>query len=126
MHELAQQQRVAARLLLAGSAERILGIRRERLAYQPGRGVGTQGSGPDHGCERVGDDLANQRLVLARIRLSQANDQRHVEPLHPRQQVREPAQRRQIAPLQVIDCEQQRPAAGDVRRKPVETVQCRQ
>jgi hypothetical protein len=124
-HELAQEQRIAARFRVAGSAEVFIGIGREALAQKCGGRLNTQRRGPDHDGHRVGDDLG-ERPVLAGLLRLQASDHRNRQPLDPRQQVSEPAQRRQIGPVQVIEHEQERPARGEVRGQPVETVQCRE
>ena len=65
-------------------------------------------------------------MVFAGLRWTDRDQDRHIELLHPRQQIREPAQRRQIAPLQVVNHEQQPPALDEVYRQPVQPVQRRQ
>ena len=126
MHELAQQQRVTARLLVAGGAERIVGGGREGLSQERGGGLDAQRRGPDHGRERVRDDLVEQPGIFTRLARPEPDDDRKGKTLDARQQIGQPAHRRKIAPVQVVDREQQRPLSGEVRRQPVEPMQRRQ
>jgi hypothetical protein len=123
--QLAQQQRIAARLLVAGGAEAVVGVG-QALAHQPGGGRSAQGRGPDHGGERIGDDLADQARVGARLPAPQPHHHPDAQALHPGQQVGQPAQRGQVAPVQVVDGQQQPPAGGHIRGQPVQAVQARQ
>jgi hypothetical protein len=112
--------------MVAGGAEGVVGVRRQCFPYETGGGILAQRGRPNHGCERVRDDLPYQARVLSRLARSEADDDHEAQSLHPRQDVREPAQRGQVAPVQVVDGEQERAPRGDVRRQPVEAVQCRQ
>jgi hypothetical protein len=103
VYELAQEERIATGLFLAGSAESIVGNGRKRLSKEPGRGLAAQRSRPDHGRQGVGGDLVEQARVLAGFRWPEAHDDRDGEPLDARQQVRQPAQRGEIAPMQIVD-----------------------
>jgi len=125
-HELAQEQRIAARRFLAGGAEGILSLGREALAQKPDNRRGAQRSRADACGERIGDDLPDQARIRSRFRRPEADDDQKAEPLHPRQQIGQPAQRGQIAPVQVVDRQQERPARGEVRRQPIQTMQRRQ
>jgi hypothetical protein len=118
-----QEQRVAACDLVAGLAEGVLGIRRQRLARKLGGRALAQRGRPDDRGQRIRHDLREERGVLARLGLPDAGDDQHLEILDPGQQVREPAQRGQVGPVQVVDHEQERLLGGDVGRQPVETVQ---
>ena len=111
---------------MAGGAEGCVGTGREALAQKHGGHLDAQRRGPDHDGNRVGDDLGKQRPILAALLRPQASDHQDGQPLHPRQQVGEPAQRRQVGPVQVVEHEHERPARGEVRGQPIETVQRRQ
>jgi hypothetical protein len=50
----------------------------------------------------------------------------HREPVQAADQLAEPAQRRLVAPLQVVDHKQQRVAVGDVDGQPVQRVEDRE
>ena len=82
VHELAQQQRIAARLLSTSGAERVLGIGRQGLAYElSGRVVAQRGRPEDRG-QRVGDDLADERRVLPSLLASEADHHEQVQPVY--------------------------------------------
>ena len=74
MHQLTQEQRVAAGLLMAGHAERMLGLRRRALAQQPGGSINRQSPRSHDRRKRVRHDPADERLVLARLRRPQGSD----------------------------------------------------
>ena len=126
MHELAQQKRVPGRHLPAGRAERLVGIGSEYLPQESGGRLAAQQRRPNNGRHRIGDDPRQQTGILGRLVWAQPDDDEHAEPLHSWQQVGEEAQRRQVAPVQIVEREQERPARGEVRRQPVEAVQRRQ
>ena len=67
MHELTHEQWITGRLVPTGCAEGVLGVGRKSLAQKQGGGSGTQGSGPDHGRQRIGDDLPDQSWILSRV-----------------------------------------------------------
>ena len=91
MHELTHEQRITGRLFPAGCAEGVVGLGREGLTQKQGGGGGTQGSGPDHGRQRIGDDLPDQAGILSRFRWPEADEDQEAEPLHPWQEVGQPA-----------------------------------
>jgi hypothetical protein len=64
-----------------------------------------------------------QPLLGARLGRAQAAEHEHREAVQPAHQIGEPAERRWIRPVQVVDRQQQRPAGGEVRRQPEEAVQ---
>ena len=78
VHELAQEQRIPARLLPAGVAKGVVGRGGEGLAYDARRGLTRERRGPDHGGKRVGDDPVDELGILSGLRLSQADEQRDV------------------------------------------------
>ena len=106
MHELTQEQRIAGRLFPAGCAEGVLGVGREGLAQKQGGGGGTQGAGRitvASGSETIWPIKAG---ILSRFLRVQSHHDQEAEALHPWQEVGEPTQRGQIAPVQVVEREQ--------------------
>ena len=91
VHELTQEQRIAAGRFLAGGAEGIVSLGREALAQEPGDRLGAEGSGPDGCGERIGDDLPDQARILSRFRWPEPDEDQEAEPLHPWQEVGQPA-----------------------------------
>ena len=125
VHELAQEQRVAAGLLVAGGAESIVGLG-QGLAQELGGGLRAQRSRLDDRRQRVQDDLAKEASVSSRLAGPETDDHPDIESLDPRQEVGQPAQGRKVAPVQVVDRQQQPPVGGHVRRQPVKAVHRRQ
>jgi hypothetical protein len=125
VQELAQQQGIAGCRLVAGGAKRIVGIRREPFAHEPRCRLGGQRRGPNDARERIDEDPRQEVRILSLLG-PQPDDDAHGEPLHPRQEVGEEAQRGQVGPVQVVEREQQRSVRGEVRRQPVEPVQSRE
>ena len=117
-----QQQRVAARDLVAGRAERVFCHCCEVRAQELRHRVRAQRRRPDDGGERISHDLGQKRGILTRLALPDARDDHELELFDPRHQVGEPAQRRQVAPVQVVDHEQEGLLGGDVHGQPVEPV----
>ena len=68
-------------------------------------------------------DLRQQRGVGRRVAGAHARRDEHRLALEPSHEVGEEAQRRPVAPLQVVDLEQERALRGEVERQPVEAVQ---
>ena len=121
--QLAQQQRVAAGRLVAGGAERRVGAGAEALAHELiDRGEAQR---PRAQRERrgVAGDLAEQRRVGRRLAGAQRGGDERGDAVEPAGEVGEEAQRRAVAPVQVVDREQQRPLGGEVEREPEEPVQ---
>jgi hypothetical protein len=106
--------------------EAVFGGCREPLAHELGSRRQAQGCRPKDGNDWVGDDLSEQCRVLARLRVAEAGDKSQLEPLQARQEVGEPTKRRRVAPVEVVDREQQRPVGGGVGREPIEAVHHRQ
>jgi hypothetical protein len=122
MHEFAQQLWVPTGLLTTRSAEGVVGLARQDLVEEPRGRVPAKRGRPDHGRERVGDNLAEEAGVLSQLPRPKAEDDHQAQPLDPRQEVSQPAQRRQVAPVHVVDGEQERPAGSDVRCQPVQAM----
>jgi hypothetical protein len=124
--ELAQQQRVAAGGVVAGGAEQRVRGGAEPVAHEHGDGVRAQWAGADRQGRRVLRQLGDQAGVGARLGGAERGGEQDRQALQPPREVREEAQRRAVAPVQVVDGQQQRPLGGDVRGEPVEPVQRRE
>ena len=124
--QLAQIERVAARRRVAGSAKGLLGLRPEPLAHERAHGVGAQRDGADRDRGRVVGDLAQQRHVGPGLVRAHGGGHEDRLVLEPARKVGEKAQRRPVAPVQVVDRQQQRPLGGQVERDPVQAVQRRE
>ena len=121
--ELAQQQRVAARGLEAGRGERRLRLPAEAVRDQPGHGRLAQG--PRHDAERVRvrRELGDEHGIDAGLAAAQAQREHDPRPRQPAGDEREVAERRRVAPVEVVDDEQQPAVFGEVRGQPVEPVE---
>ena len=124
VQQLAHEQRVAAGGPVAGLAERAVGLGAEpagdELRRRPPRD-----SGPGR-TWAVAGSLAISASSAASVGGSPVRTRRgdeHRLALEPPHQVGEEAQRRAVAPVQVVDLEQQRALGGEVERQPVEAVQ---
>ena len=121
--ELAEQQRVAAGRGVAGVAERGLGRLAEPLAHQRLGAHAAQRAGLDGPRVRVVGDLGEQRRVGARLAAAHGHRQQDRQPFEPSREVGEEAQRRPVAPVEVVDGEQQRLLGREVRGEPEEPVE---
>ena len=122
--QLAQQQRVAAGRAGAGGAEALVGVVAEPRA-RPARATASALSGPGR-TERVAGSCAISAISAGSVpgsvlRSVAPTSDRHV--LEPADEVGEEAQRRAVAPVQVVHRQQHRPVRRDVRREPVEAVE---
>ena len=82
-------------------------------------------SGPGWSVSAAGscDDLGQQRRVGARLARPDGGGDQDRQPLQPPGEIGEEAQRRAVAPVQVVDREQQRPLAGEVGGEPEQAVE---
>ena len=120
--KLSQQQWIAAGDFVTRGAELVVGVPGERLAEESGGGAGAERRGPNDGRKRVGDHLAEEGNVRSLLGRPESDHDQELEGLCPRQEIREPAQGRQVAPVQVVDHDQGRATRRDIRREPVEAV----
>ena len=109
--QLAQQQRVAGRDVLAGGGEGAVGVAEQR-GHEPERAVGGQRLGPDGDGRRVLADLAQQQLVGVRLAGADRGRDQHGQRRDAAREVGDEAQRGGVAPLQVVDAEHERAARG--------------
>ena len=123
VHELADEQRVATRGLVAGLAERAVGLGAEPAGDEPPDGLLRQRAGPDVRGRGIVGDLGQQRRVGRRVAGPHGGADEDRLALQPAHEVGQEAQARAVAPVQVVDLEQQRALGGEVERQPVEPVQ---
>ena len=119
--ELAEQKAVALGHAPAGFGEDVVG-RRQHAGHDVASPFARQRSRPQRLAGRVRRDLREQ--VVGRARLPQAprDDDRDVHRGEALQQVQHEAQRRAIGPVGVVDDDQHRPGAREVRHHPEEAV----
>ena len=123
VQQLADEQRVAAGGAVARLPERAVGLAAQPARDEVADGVLAQRAGPDVCGGRVVGDLGQQRRVGRRVAAAHAGGDQHGLTFEPAHEVGEEAQRRAVAPLQVVDLEQQRALGREVERQPVQAVQ---
>jgi hypothetical protein len=120
--QVTEEQRVAARRLAARRGEariRVAEPRRHELGH---RGLAERRR--PHGlAQRVAGDLRDQRRVGPRLGGAQGRRHQHRRTLQPAHQVGHEAQRRPVAPLQVVEREQHGALLDQIQHRPVEAVQ---
>jgi hypothetical protein len=89
--------------------ERLVGLGAEAVADERGDGFSGERPGSERGRERIGGDLREQRRVGTSLRGTKRRDDEHRESLETPHEVGEETQRRLVAPVQVVDGEEQRP-----------------
>jgi hypothetical protein len=120
-----EQQRVATRGLQAGGDEAGVGVAEPVVDEVRDRRFAERGR-PHRLGQRVGGDLGEQLRVRARVGRAHARRDEHRRAFEPGGEIRDEAQRRPVAPLQVVDRDQHRPLVGQVERGPVQAVQDRE
>jgi hypothetical protein len=118
-----QQQRVAVGRGETCSAQLGIRPRRECGPHDGGRGGFRQRSGIQRTSKRVGAQRFRQDVVGAGLVGPPRDHEQDRQRLHPAQQVDQEAQRRLVGPVRVVNCQEQRPAFGDVDGHPVQPVQ---
>ena len=124
--QLAQQQRVAVRRAVACGNEGVVARLAEPLPHEVGHRFDVEGLRPHLHRGEVVDQLGQQPVHVVPLTRAQGRREQHGQALEPAQQVGEEPQRAGVAPLQVVDGEQQRTVGGQVDRQPVEAVQHRE
>ena len=126
VEERAEEQRVAAGRLVARVGELDVDVARERLADQRRGRVQRQRLRADHDRTRVADHLGDERLLVRLGGRARPDDDEDRQSLEPARGVAQPAKRCGVAPVQVVDGEQQRLARREVSGEPEEPVQRRE
>ena len=84
-----------------------------------------QGRRAEHCSRRIADDREQQLRVAAHARRPGGDEHEQRQALEPPLEMREPAKRGHVRPVQVVDGEERGPAERQVRRDPVEGVEHR-
>ena len=120
-HQLAQQERVAARGRVAGGGEVVGRIRDPRTDHGAGR-LGGEGSGPDDLCPGCGQRVEQVLIGTGLVGPGGAHHQ-HRELGHAVGHERQPSQRRGVGPVQIVGEQDDRLLGRQLRHQPVQTVQ---
>ena len=120
--QLAQQQRVAGRPLGHGGAELRVGVGAVMRGQQRGDAIAAEGRQPQDRCIEAVGDLVDQSGLPGRAR-AHRRDHQHPEAVEAAREVGQVPQRRLVAPVQVVDREDERPGLRSVHGQPVEPVQ---
>ena len=110
-HQLVDEKRVACGHLVHRLPRRGIGAVVERHVDDPGRCRRRQRSGPEGRRRRLVE--VREHLGRARLVRAKRDDEQDAHPLDPRGEVTEPAQRRPVRPVQIVDDDRQRRIAGD-------------
>jgi hypothetical protein len=116
------EERVPARRRLDGGAELGVGLGGEQTPGECGDRRGRQRPRTDGGRGGIARELGEQLGVPALLRRPHPDENEEREALEPMRQVAEPAKRRVVGPVEVVDDENGGPLVGDVRGEPVEAV----
>jgi hypothetical protein len=108
---------------VAGEGEFRLDVAFEHVVHDLRGGLLAERPRPEEHRARVARDMGEQYRVGPRLGRTKPGHHQHWQRLDPRHQVGEPAEGRRIAPVQVVDREQQGPPVGDVGRQPEESVE---
>ena len=123
LQELVEQERIALRRGVAGLREGGCDSLAQSLAHDLHGGVGAEESRREHQRGRVARELGEERLVRPRLRGSQAADHEDREAFEPPGQIGQEAERGAVAPVQIVDREQERSLRAQVHRQPVQAVE---
>jgi hypothetical protein len=123
--QLAQQQGVAGGGAMAGGDEGRVGVGLQPVPDERGDAAGRQRFRPHQDGRRVVGQLGQEHLVLGRLACTAGGHHDHRQLLDAPDEVGQEPQRAAVAPLQVVDGDQQRRAGREVHREPVQAVQGR-
>jgi hypothetical protein len=123
VQEFSQEKRVTTALLMTGDTEAVLGFGGEDLSDDMAGGPFRQRGRPDDRRQGIRQDLSQGERVRPWLRRAKPNDEGKRKVLDARSQVGEPSERGWIAPVQIIDREEERSLRRDVHRQPVEAVE---
>jgi hypothetical protein len=122
VHQLLEQEGVAARRVVACGREGGVARAQQRLDA-PARALRRERAGPDAGRRGVGEDLRERHRELADLRRPDRQQQHHGQVRDPQAQKALGRHRRLVRPLGVVDRDEERLLAGEVRDQPVQPVQ---
>ena len=122
--QLGQVQRIAAARGVDGRAQLVARPAADRRAHHRAHGaLAQQRRAQDR--RRLRANRQQRCSHRRRIARPQRNQQPGRQPLQPRREVSQPAQRGLIGPVRVVDDDQQRPAGREVGHQPVQAMQHR-
>jgi hypothetical protein len=110
---------------MTGARELRRGLTPERIAHEPADRGNRERRRAQHARQRRAPDRTDEIDLGDRLALAQRDREHDWHALKAAGEVRQPAQRRRVRPMRVIDRQQQRPLGGKVGREPVEAVQPR-
>ena len=119
-------ERVAPGTRSEGCRERRRGLIAEALARKSRRRFSAQHSRSHDRSERIRQQLRDQLRDVGLFGRSRADKHQQREALEPTREVEQPAQRRLVCPVHVVDHQQRRRARGEIGGKPIEAVQHRE
>jgi len=123
VEQLSKQEGIAAGGLVARGAERTGGVRPERVPDQLGDAGRAQRRRTQDDPGRVGEHVGEEGDLDARLVWPHRDDHQDGQAVDTTHEVGEPAQRRAIAPVQVVDGQRQRLPLGEIDRQPVQAVE---
>ena len=126
VEERSEEQRVAAGRLVARVRELDVDVARKRLANQRRAACSVKRLRADHDRAGIRDDLGDERLLVGLRGRARPDDEEDRHAFEPARGVAQPAERGGVAPVQVVDGEQQRLARREVSGEPEEAVQRRE
>ena len=118
--ELAEQERIAPGDLEAGGTELAVDELAERALEQAGGGGRSERGGLKQESSAIGRQPLERLAGGALLALARRGDDQHRELFDPLRQVREPAQRLLVGPVEVIEAEDEGLGLGEVRTDPVQ------
>jgi hypothetical protein len=121
--ELVEQERISLGRRVARLGERRVDTFAETIADDLGNGVGRQRPGQQHLSVRLARHLFEDGLICVGLGRPHACDERHRHVLQPPGEIGQKAERRGVAPVQVVHDQHQRSLSGEVDREPVEPVE---
>jgi hypothetical protein len=126
VEQLLEEERIPAARDVHGAQELRRGLGLDGRAQNLCDTVCGQARRPHDDGGRVGLELRDERRVGARLARSNRRGDDDRKPVEPPREVRQEAQRRSVAPLEVVDDEERGRPLGDVRGQPVEAVKRRE
>ena len=119
-----QVERVAARRGMAGRAERRAPRRPAAPRTSDSAAAGPSGRGRS-ATPVAAEQVVEQRRVARGLAAAHGDHRQQRQPVEPPREIAEPAQRRRIGPVRVVDAQHERALAGEVRGQPEQAVQRR-
>ena len=114
---------IAARAGVQRCDERRVGLSRKSRTGKGSYRLLPEIAGTDHDRGRIGHELGHERGRRRLFRRARPEQHQEGQSLEPPCEVGEPAQRRLVGPVQIVDHEERRLAEGEVRGQPVEPVE---